>query len=81
MIFIALFVVVLMALILFISKRRNVKDKIFGLCYFYVYFNIFAFYLYKIETDISILSFMNLANITFFLFVLFLLKYLTEGEN
>ena len=81
MIVLSFLTMLLLALVLFISKRGKIKEKIFGLCYFYIYFNLFSLMYYERTGKTVVLNFMNIADLIYLLFFLFALKYLVEGER
>ena len=71
----------LLILILFISKRASIREKLLGMSFYYMMINVFVLYASSNTGITNLLAFMNIVNIAFLFFFLILIKYLTAGEK
>ncbi|HAV91736.1 TPA: hypothetical protein DCW38_00940 [candidate division WOR-3 bacterium] len=70
-----------LGLILYVAKRGNLQEKMFGLVYLFISLNALIFYFASETHRMKVLGFMNIANILFLLFVYLIIKYISSGEH
>lgn len=67
--------------VFFISKRNGMKDKIFGILALYIYLNLLMCLFWKEIHMPGVLYFASAIDAVFLVFIIFILKYVAEGEN